>query len=104
MESAARPPVPRKRSRPMYPFFVTVSIGILLATAVNGVLALGVTFVIITAGIDLSVGTVMTFSAVMTGVFITNLHLPVPIGILGGILAGTAWQAANICFIIVNAR
>ena len=49
-------------------------VGILLATAVNGVLALGVTFVIITGGIDLSVGTVMTsFSAVMAGVFITYL-------------------------------
>ncbi|MGE5461738.1 MAG: ABC transporter permease, partial [Syntrophothermus sp.] len=73
------------------PYFLTFDnvIGILLATAVNGVLALGVTFVIITAGIDLSVGTVMTFSAVMTGVFITNLHLPVPFGILGGVLAGT---------------
>jgi ribose transport system permease protein len=73
------------------PYFFTEDniIGILLATAVNGVLALGVTFVIITAGIDLSVGTVMTLSAVMTGVFITNMHLPVPLGILGGILAGT---------------
>ena len=79
------------------PYFLTFDnvIGILLATAVNGVLALGVTFVIITAGIDLSVGTVMTFSAVMTGVFITNLHLPVPIGILGGILAGTTAGFVN---------
>jgi ribose transport system permease protein len=63
-------------------------VGILLATAVNGVLALGVTFVIITAGIDLSVGTVMTLSAVMTGVFITNLGFPIPLGVLGGIGAG----------------
>lgn len=63
-------------------------VGILLATAVNGVLALGATFVIITAGIDLSVGTVMTFSAVMTGVFITSLGVPVPIGIVGGLGAG----------------
>src|ERR687883_982209 len=63
-------------------------VGILLATAVNGVLALGVTFVIITAGIDLSVGTVMTLSAVMTGVFITNWHLPVPLGTLVGIVTG----------------
>lgn len=63
-------------------------VGILLATAVNGVLALGVTFVIITAGIDLSVGTVMTFSAVMTGVFITFWGLPIPIGVLGGLLSG----------------
>jgi ribose transport system permease protein len=72
------------------PYFRTFDnfVGILLATAVNGVLGLGVTFVIITGGIDLSVGTVLTFSAVMTGVFITNWHLPIPLGILGGMLAG----------------
>jgi len=64
-------------------------IGILLATSVNGVLALGATFIIITGGIDLSTGTVMTFSAVMSGVFITKLGLPVPVGVLGGVLAGT---------------
>ncbi len=63
-------------------------VGILLATAVNGVLALGVTFIIITAGIDLSVGTVMTFAAVMTGVFITYWGLPLPIGVLAGLIAG----------------
>ncbi|MEX2416620.1 MAG: ABC transporter permease [Paenibacillaceae bacterium] len=63
-------------------------VGILLSTAVIGVLALGSTFVIITGGIDLSVGTVMTLSAVMTGVFITFFGLPVPLGILGGILTG----------------
>ena len=63
-------------------------VGILLATAVNGVLALGVTFVIITGGIDLSIGTVMTLSAVMTGVLITNLGLPIPVGIVGGVATG----------------
>ena len=49
------------------PYFLTFDnvIGILLATAVNGVLALGVTFVIITGGIDRPVGTVMTLAAVM---------------------------------------
>jgi ribose transport system permease protein len=79
------------------PFFRTFDnfVGILLATAVNGVLGLGATFVIITAGIDLSVGTVMTFAAVMTGVFITNWHLPIPLGILGGVLAGTAAGMVN---------
>ena len=79
------------------PYFRTFDnfVGILLATAVNGVLALGVTFVIITGGIDLSVGTVMTFSAVMTGVFVTNMHLPIPIGILGGILAGSTAGLVN---------
>jgi ribose transport system permease protein len=73
------------------PYFRTFDnfVGILLATTVIGVLALGATFVIITAGIDLSVGTTMTFSAVMTGVFITNAGLPIPIGILAGISAGS---------------
>ena len=72
------------------PNFLTFDnvVGILLATTVNGVLALGQTFVIITAGIDLSIGTVMTLSAVMTGVFITNLGLPIPLGILGGVATG----------------
>lgn len=63
-------------------------VNIMLATAVNGILALGVTFVVITAGIDLSIGTVMTLSAVMTGVFITFWRLPVPLGILGGMATG----------------
>jgi ribose transport system permease protein len=72
------------------PYFRTSDnfISILLATAVNGLLALGVTFVIITGGIDLSVGTVMTFSAVTTAVFVTNWHVPVPVGILAGLCAG----------------
>jgi ribose transport system permease protein len=63
-------------------------VGILLATAVNGVLALGVTFVIITGGIDLSIGTVMTFSGVMAALFTINWGLPVGVGIVGGVLMG----------------
>ena len=63
-------------------------IGIMLSTAVIGVLALGSTFVIITGGIDLAVGTVMTFASVMTGVMITIWHLPMPLGIIGGIAVG----------------
>src|SRR5919204_6144184 len=63
-------------------------VGILLATAVNGVLALGVTFVIVTAGIDLSVGTVMTLSAVMTGVPIPLWGVPVAVGTLVGVATG----------------
>ncbi len=69
--------------------------GIFLATAVNGILALGVTFIIITAGIDLSVGTVMTLSAVMTGVFITFLGMPIPVGIVAGILTGMTAGLVN---------
>src|SRR2546425_9386199 len=47
-------------------------VGILLATTVNGVLALGVTFVIITGRIHLSVRTLMALSAVATARVITH--------------------------------
>lgn len=70
-------------------------VGILLATAVNGVLALGVTFVIITGGIDLSIGTVMSFAAVITGLLITSWGLPVLVGVLGGLLAGALCGLLN---------
>ncbi|QGH36659.1 ABC transporter permease [Gracilibacillus salitolerans] len=62
--------------------------GILLSTTVIGILALGTTFVIITGGIDLSIGTGMTLTSVMTGVFIVFLGLPVLLGIIGGIVTG----------------
>ena len=63
-------------------------VSILQATAVNGVLAIASTFVIITGGIDLSVGTLMTFCAVMAGVFLTYWGLPLPLGIFAAIFFG----------------
>lgn len=65
-------------------------LAILQATSVNGVLAIAATVVIITGGIDLSVGTLMTFCAVIAGVVLTFLGMPLPLGILGAILAGAA--------------
>jgi ribose transport system permease protein len=70
-------------------------ISILQATAVNGVLAIASTFVIITAGIDLSVGTLMTFCAVMAGVLLTNLGLPLPVGIVGALVTGAISGAVS---------
>ncbi len=63
-------------------------IAILQATSVNGVLAIGATLVIITGGIDLSVGTLMTFCAVIAGVVLTYWGLPLPFGIVAAIAAG----------------
>jgi ribose transport system permease protein len=70
-------------------------IGILQATAVNGVLAIASTFVIITAGIDLSVGTLMTFCAVMCGVFMSYWNLPLWTGVLAAIGAGAIAGATS---------
>ncbi|MDO6590044.1 MULTISPECIES: ABC transporter permease [Rhodobacterales] len=63
-------------------------IAILQATSVNGVLAIAATLVIITGGIDLSVGTMMTFCAVMAGVVLTKAGLPLPLGVVAAIGAG----------------
>lgn len=68
---------------------------ILLQTAVIAILALGTTFVIITGGIDLSIGTGMALSSVMTGVCIISWGLPVWLGVIGGILTGVLMGLVN---------
>lgn len=75
-------------------FQVSNIMAILQAASVNGVLAIGVTLIIITGGIDLSIGTLMTFCAVMTGVVLTWLGAPLPLGVVAaigtGVLSGLA--------------
>jgi ribose transport system permease protein len=61
---------------------------ILFSTVVIGLLALGTTFVIITGGIDLSIGTGMSLCAVISGVLIVNSGLPVLLGVIGTLLFG----------------
>ena len=61
---------------------------IALSTCVNGLLALGLTFCITTAGIDLSSGTTMTFSAVMSGISFTVWGFPIWLSVMFGFLIG----------------
>lgn len=63
-------------------------ITIALQTAVIGIIAIGVTFVIITAGIDLSVGSVLALSGVSTGLAIAA-GVPIFLGVLIGMMVGT---------------
>ena len=63
-------------------------INILQAAAVNGVLAVAATVVIISGGIDLSVGTLMTFCSVIAGVLMTYWGLPMYLGLPGALVAG----------------
>src|SRR5690625_2614407 len=59
-------------------------------TSVNAVMAVGVTIVIITGGIDLSVGSVAALSGVLGVMLMADFGLnPLP-GILGGIAVGAA--------------
>lgn len=70
-------------------------VNIMQATAVNGVLGVACTFVIISAGIDLSVGTMMTMTAVTAGLILTNAGLPLPFGIIGAMAAGALMGATS---------
>jgi len=58
------------------------------------IVAVGMTFVLIIAGIDLSVGSVMALAGAVLGVFLIKLKLPLPAAIAAclfmGILCGTA--------------
>ena len=63
-------------------------VSILTAATVTGILALGTTFVIITGGIDLSIGTGMVLCGVMAGVFLTYWGWPLWAGIAATILFG----------------
>ena len=63
--------------------------GILLATTVNGILSIGITYVMIGGGCDISVGTNMTLCGVMMAVFATTMQLPIWLSVVLGILVGT---------------
>src|SRR5690242_2108128 len=63
-------------------------ISVLFSTEVIGSLSLGTTFVIVTGGIDLSIGTGMALCAVMSGVFIVNWGIPMPVGVALAVLFG----------------
>jgi len=78
------------------PHFLTVAniTSILVASSILIVVAIGQTFIIITAGIDLSVGSLVQVSSVMIGVAVTY-KLGVPAGILMAILMGTLFGVLN---------
>ena len=59
--------------------------------SINGLIAFGMTFVILTGGIDLSVGSILAFSSAMTALIITSGVDPMfalLLGCLVGVLAG----------------
>lgn len=76
------------------PRFLTIPniINIGVQAAVVAILAFGMTFVIVTAGIDLSVGSVAALGAMTSAFMFANAGLPGPltlvIGLLVGLLAG----------------
>ncbi len=67
---------------------------VLRISAINAVISVGMTFVILTAGIDLSVGSVAALSAVVAATAIQSLG-SAPLAILIGLAVGLVVGAAN---------
>lgn len=65
-----------------------------------GILATGMTFVLLTGGVDLSVGSVMYISSSVTGLLVQNHGYPVWFAILIGVLIGLLFGAVNAFFIV----
>jgi ribose/xylose/arabinose/galactoside ABC-type transport system permease subunit len=63
-------------------------------TAIVGILGIGMTFVILTAGIDLSIGSIVGFSAIACASAISK-GVPWPLGLLIGLAAGATVGAIN---------
>jgi fructose transport system permease protein len=63
--------------------------------AVVGGLAVGQTLIILTAGIDLSVGAIMVFTAIVMASSAANLGLPGPVALVIGFVVGTAAGGLN---------
>jgi ribose transport system permease protein len=59
------------------------------------IVAVGMTFVIIIGGIDLSVGSVLALSGAALGLSLVNLNLPLPVAIAGCLGAGFVCGAIN---------
>jgi ribose transport system permease protein len=68
---------------------------ILFEYAEYGILAAGMTLVILTAGIDLSVGSVLGFSATLVALFLIRFGWPAIVAIPLCLLAGTAIGSAS---------
>jgi ribose/xylose/arabinose/galactoside ABC-type transport system permease subunit len=66
-----------------------------------GIAALGMTFVLLTGGIDLSVGAVMFLAPLIAGFVMQAFDLPVPAGLVVALAAGVAMGAINALFVVV---
>jgi ribose transport system permease protein len=78
------------------PHFLTVSnlLNVLEQTSINAVIAVGMTFVILSAGIDLSVGSVLALAGVVMATLLHQGWAP-PAAIAGGLAIGFGFGALN---------
>lgn len=68
---------------------------VLRQISINAILAFGMTFVILTGGIDLSVGSILALSSALTAGFMANEGIPVVVAVLLGLGCGALLGAFN---------
>jgi ribose transport system permease protein len=85
------------------PHFLTVSnlLNVLEQTAINAIIAVGMTYVILSGGIDLSVGSLVAISGVVFA-SILQAGLPLPAALAAGLLTGAAFGLVNGLLITVG--
>jgi ribose transport system permease protein len=78
------------------PYFFSVNnlLTVATQTAVIAVIAVGQTYVLITGGIDLAIGSVIALSSMIAGLCM-HANVPVPIAILAGLATGAASGAVG---------
>jgi len=69
---------------------ITNVITILRTTSINAIVAVGMTFVILTGGIDLSVGSIMSLGGVLCSLMIARTNVGILASLLIGLSAGAA--------------
>jgi len=73
----------------------TNAINVARQISINGILAVGVTYVLLTGGVDLSLGSVVALTGVVAATFAHPGDYPVVVPIVLGILAGAACGFVN---------
>jgi len=78
------------------PYFLTVPnlLNVAQQTVINAIVAVGMTFVIISAGIDLSVGSILAVSGVVMASAIQS-GMPAPLAVLAGLAVGLVCGTIN---------
>src|SRR3954469_9410306 len=76
-------------------FLTTVNIlNVLRQVSINGILAIGMTFVILTGGIDLSIGSILAISGMVAGGLVTGEAASPPIlAFLAAVATGSLFGA-----------